>query len=202
MNMPLQLFFCAAAYLLGSLPTAWLVMKAKTGQDLHRFGSGNIGATNLTKQLGKAWGAPVFLFDAAKGALALMLARGLGTPLATQLLCALCAVLGHDFPVWLNFKGGKGVSTTLGVIAVLNPPVCLLCLCLWYGLFKLKGYVSLASMVSLAAAPAGLLIARQKEEGILCLLLALLSLWQHRSNISRLRSGHEHNFKGKKKSAV
>lgn len=202
MTLFMPLAFCAAGYLLGSLPTAWLVMKAKTGQDLHRFGSGNIGATNLTKQLGKAWGAPVFLFDAAKGALALLLARRTGASLTTQLLCAFCAVLGHNFPLWLGFKGGKGVSTTLGIIAVVNPPVCLICLAVWYVVFKLKGYVSLASLIALATAPPALVIAGQEKEALVCLLLALLSVWQHRGNIGRLIAGTEHNFKDKKKGAA
>lgn len=195
--MTTNLLLLLGSYLLGSIPTAYIIMKALTGQDLHHLGSGNIGATNLTKQLGKAWGAPVFLFDAAKGAVALLIARASGASESLALLCAFCAVAGHNFPLWLKFRGGKGVSTTLGVIAALNPLICLACLALWYLLFKLKGYVSLASLAALWLAPLLFLCLRSPAPALLCAALALLSTLRHRGNIARLKAGEEYNFKKK-----
>lgn len=193
--MTTNLLLLLGSYLLGSIPTAYIIMKALTGQDLHHLGSGNIGATNLTKHIGKKWGAVAFIIDASKGALALLLSQLLGATIPWQVACAFTAVLGHNFPLWLHFKGGKGVSTSLGLILVLSRPLFVALLALWFVVFKSFGYVSVASLTALWAAPILFALVKAWPAVILTGLLALLSTYQHRSNLQRLKAGTETNYK-------
>ncbi|MFG0320348.1 MAG: glycerol-3-phosphate 1-O-acyltransferase PlsY [Planctomycetota bacterium JB042] len=195
-----------ASYLLGSVPAAFLVARAK-GIDLRAVGSGNVGATNVVRACGKAWGIGVFLFDCLKGFVpAFLFARVLvesgRTPLspdATALLLGTAAIVGHVFPVWLRFKGGKGVATSAGMCAGLCWPAALLALLAWYGVLRVSRYVSVASMVAAILFPA-IFVAWVGPEAAfgerrlvtgLSIVLALLILYLHRANIGRLRRGEE-----------
>ncbi len=205
-----------AAYLLGSVPFALLLGKLK-GVDIRRIGSGNVGATNLTRVLGGKWGKTCFLLDFGKGAVPTgvvlifvdgALPGGAWLPVAA----AAGAVIGHVWPIWLGFNGGKGVATTLGAIFVLSPWAFLAGGVVWLLLFHISRYVSLASIGAAAVLPMAHFTAvnwRQPDyEGgteiqilILLTVLSLFIIWRHRGNIQRLLKGTEHKFsrKGKEK---
>ena len=150
----------AASYLLGSIPTGYLVIRIFRKQDIRSVGSGNIGATNVLRSGGKGLGALTFLLDMLKGCAAVYLGAALGVLLAPsapernmQALAALCAVLGHMFPVWLGFKGGKGVATGFGVFLVAAPWAALAAISVFIVVLGLSRYVSLASIVGSASFP-------------------------------------------------
>ena len=185
----------AASYLVGALPTGYLLVKWTRHLDVRTVGSGNVGATNVTRAAGKGWGLIVLLLDIAKGALATVGLARWGVPAATpavQLACGLAAVLGHNFPVFLKFRGGKGVATTLGVVCTVNPIVGLACAGMWLATFLGTRHVSVASMAAAATIPlAQLLGNRPAGEVLLGIMLALLIVARHRANIERLLRGTE-----------
>ena len=181
------------AYLIGSVPTGFLWAKAR-GIDIRTVGSGNIGATNVMRTLGKGPGITVLLIDAAKGFLPVFLAKGQGTPL--QIVCCVAVIAGHNWTCWLKFKGGKGVATTAGaMLAIL--PVPLLCgLAVWGVVFGLSRYVSLASICGAIALPVATWF-WQPDFFWLTVLLSVIIIYKHKSNIQRLLAGTE-NRGGKK----
>ena len=192
-----------AAYFLGSIPTGYLVGRAR-GLDLRRFGSGNIGATNALRVLGRGPGSFVLLVDALKGFLACTLVpllvqrslpSGAGESAPTSLLPVVggtFAVLGHNFTCWLRFKGGKGVATSAGVLAGLLPLAFLAVLALFLAVLAATRIVSLASLAAAIALPPVTWFAyRDRLLLALTLVLATLVFWRHRSNIRRLRDGTE-----------
>ena len=190
------------AYLLGSIPTGFLVAQAR-GVDIRTVGSGNIGATNVFRILGKPAGLFVLLVDALKGWLAVFivarLLAGWFYPDACQLarewfgLCAGCAaILGHNYTCWLHFKGGKGIATSAGVLVALVPVPLLIILAIWIIVFLLTRYVSLASMSAAFALPfASLLVGESQNITIVCAALAALAIYKHKANIQRLLNGTE-----------
>lgn len=182
-------------YLAGSCPTGYLVAKAFRGVDIRTVGSGNIGATNVGRLMGKKWAVAVSIFDMLKGGLAVLAATLLGYSDVILALTGVCAVLGHNFPVWLKFKGGKGVSTTFGVLAFFNffnPWPALVGGAIWYVAMRLSNYVSFASMVALAsAAVLTYLFKMPIIYTIAAAFLAVLTIWRHRANIVRLMNGTE-----------
>jgi glycerol-3-phosphate acyltransferase PlsY len=211
---PLAYFFTALfAYLLGSIPTGYLVARAK-GVDIRAVGSGNIGATNAFRALGKGWGIGVLLLDFAKGLLACLLVPGgvgnlvaLGGPErgagSLALVAAVCAVLGHNFTVWLRFKGGKGIATSAGALAALVPWALLIGVGVWVVLFTLTRYVSLGSMAAAVALPVATWFTTGGDV-VLTLLttgLGLMALFKHRANAKRLWAGTESRIEWRKKSA-
>jgi acyl-phosphate glycerol 3-phosphate acyltransferase len=192
------------AYLVGSIPFGWIVATAK-GIDIRQHGSGNIGATNVGRILGRKWGLLVFVLDFAKGAGPVFLAGFLPTseelqpmPDTWRVLAGTCAFIGHMLPVWLRFAGGKGVATGAGVIFVLVPLITLLVLATW-GLTRLvSGIVSLASIVAVVVLMVLRLVfvpepfgSKQLLVTLFCLLGSLLVIVRHRSNIARLIAGTE-----------
>ena len=190
------------SYLLGSIPFGWLVGLAH-GIDIRRAGSGNIGATNVLRVLGKRPGAFVFALDAAKGVAAVSLvpaafaAAGAPLPRAAAVACAAAVVLGHSFPVFLGFKGGKGVATGLGIAVALVPRSSLLAFALWLALFLATRYVSVASIAAAAfVAVAPWLLDPEAGRVALCAVsvLAALVVARHRSNMVRLARGTENRF--------
>jgi glycerol-3-phosphate acyltransferase PlsY len=208
-----------AAYLLGSIPFGLLVSKWN-GIDIRQHGSGNIGATNVWRALGKKWGLVTFFCDMAKGWIAVVAGQwiaaksGIHIPLPhghetveflqpdfAGIAAALGCILGHSFPVWLKFKGGKGVATSLGVIIGMMPVAALIDFALWGIVFKVSGYVSLASIIAALALPVlvvGLLLAGQLHGwGLFFFAVAagMLVVWRHRENIKRLAAGTESSFK-------
>lgn len=203
-------WFLAAlgAYLLGSIPNGYLVGKAH-GVDLRKVGSNNIGATNALRVLGKKWGYFVFATDALKGWAAVMLAWiiGWGWPetakISLGVVCAIFAMVGHIFPVWLGFKGGKGISTSAGVMIALFPIwVFVFGLAIWGALFFATRYVSIASIAAAISLPvsSGILWALGQCDAIrtgIAAAMCVLAVWRHKSNIQRLLAGTEKKFEKK-----
>lgn len=177
-------------YLLGSIPSGILLARAFGLGDLRGIGSGNIGATNVLRTGSKAAAAATLLLDAAKGAVAVLLARWLAGEDAAQ-LAGLMALLGHCFPVWLGFRGGKGVATFLGITLALAWPVGLLCCATWLGTALVTRISSLSALVAAISAPLWMLLLGYREMLVLGGIVAALILWRHRSNIARIRAGNE-----------
>lgn len=184
------LIFAAIGYLLGSIPFGLLLTRAAGGGDIRSIGSGNIGATNVLRTGKKGVAAATLLLDAGKGALAVWLALRLsGEPAA--LAAGAAAFAGHVHPVWLGFRGGKGVATLLGVSTALLP-LAGLAFALAWGLVALATRISsVGGMAAGFAAAAALRHAGRDEAAMLVALLALWVLWTHRANLARLRAGTE-----------
>lgn len=183
-------------YLLGSIPTAYLLVRVTKGVDIRTVGSGNVGATNAMRAAGRAVGAVVYLADLGKGVLAAGVVPRwlLGVPApGVALACGVAAVLGHDFPCFLRFRGGKGVATTMGVLLGSMPLVAGLTIGVWVAVFALCRYVSVASLAAAIVIPFSQLgLHRTHAEVVFGAVLALLVLVRHRSNLQRLLSGTEH----------
>jgi glycerol-3-phosphate acyltransferase PlsY len=194
--MSLVLWF-VAAYFLGSIPTSWLVVKLVTGKDLRELGSGNLGATNLYRQLGWKWAVPAAIIDVAKGAIPVLVfaPEAGGGPLLAALL-GITAVLGHVFSVFVKFKGGKGVATGAGVMLGFAPWAVLASAALWGLIVRLTGYVSLGSVLAAAALPLAVWLLHPERRDVVWVfgLLALMIIVLHRANIKRLLAGTEHRF--------
>jgi len=212
--MPVELIYGAAgvfAYLLGAVPSGYLLVKAKTGKDIRTMGSGNIGATNVARTLGAPWFVPVFLFDFLKGFVPVfwiapwVAARWrceiCPAPAATlAVFLALCALVGHMWPVYLGFRGGKGVATVGGILFALNFVAALVAMAVWVVVFLPSRYVSLGSIAGALALPfahhftADLAARRWESKWPATLFLALaafLVIWRHKGNLQRLLAGTE-----------
>ena len=190
--MGLEVGLAIAAYLLGAIPFGLLIARGGAGVDLRRVGSGNIGATNVLRAGGKRAAALTLALDLAKGALAVALARALGASALGLALVAVAAVLGHVFPVFLGFRGGKGVATTLGVVLAAMPAVGLLLLGIWLGVAVGSRYSSLAALTAVAALPLlAWLVDGRPPLIVASAALALLVVARHRENILRLWRGTE-----------
>ena len=193
------------AYLLGSIPTGFLVAKAK-GVDIRTVGSGNIGATNVFRILGKTAGVLVLLADAGKGWLAVFvvakLIAGWFYPAAGAsarewfALCAgVAAILGHNYTCWLHFKGGKGIATSAGVLVALVPLPLLVIFGVWIVVFAFSRYVSLASISAAFALPfADWALGESRTITLICAALAALAIYKHKANIQRLIKGTENRI--------
>jgi glycerol-3-phosphate acyltransferase PlsY len=206
----LAFFIVVVSYLLGSVPIGYIIGKV-AGVDIRKSGSGNIGATNVLRVLGKKYGYAVFFLDALKGfaAVRICLALVSATPAARAyadffaLLGAVVCVVGHAFPIWLGFKGGKGVATSAGVIIGLMPLAAVILFPIWFIVFEISRYVSVASICAAISLPITIaLFLKFKVMDSIVLLyfslaLAVVVVWQHRSNFSRLLNGTEQRFKRK-----
>jgi glycerol-3-phosphate acyltransferase PlsY len=183
----------AFGYLLGSIPFGLVLIKLTGGPDLRAIGSGNIGATNVLRT-GKKWlAAATLLGDMLKGTIAVLIAQhfGLGAAIAGGLAAGLGAFLGHLFPVWLGFKGGKGVATYIGVLLALVWPAALAFGAIWIAVAAASRYSSLAALVASAVTPAILWFMGYPPEAALFVLLTALIWFMHRANIARLLNGTE-----------
>ena len=187
-----DLVLLAAGYLLGSIPFGVVIARVASDVDLRRVGSGNIGATNVLRAVGKGAAALTLLGDIGKGALAVGLARWTGASAPLVAAVGLAAVLGHLFPVWAGFRGGKGVATTLGVVLGAMPIVGGLLLVIWLAVAAITRYSSLAALVATATIPllAWLVDGRPAMIGLSGALLVLVVV-RHRENIGRLLAGTE-----------
>ena len=206
----IYLLAASFSYFIGSIPAGYLVGRF-LGVDIRREGSGNIGATNVLRVLGKRYGYAVFLFDFSKGVAAVLLSILLVHRLrpasdADELIAIIAGILcviGHSYPVWLGFKGGKGVATSAGVVFGLMPMVAVIALLVWLLVFQLTKYVSVASIAAAFALPVtAFVITRLQQTNSLALVyfsacLTVVIVWRHRSNLARLREGTEQSFKRK-----
>ncbi len=189
-----------SAYLIGSIPTAYIYGKLYKGIDIRQYGSGNVGATNVFRVLGKIPGIIVLLLDVLKGVIAVAVVAdvfGL-TENIYRLVLAICVVIGHNWTIFLKFKGGKGIATSLGVLIGLTikiisiRPVLLFTLCIWIISFLISNIVSFASIIAAVWLPFIMIFTNQPFE-IICLgvIFCIFVVVRHRPNIKRLLSGQE-----------
>ena len=209
--MPVFSIILIASYLLGSIPAGYLAGRLAR-VDIRKVGSGNIGATNVTRVLGKRYGYPVFVIDFLKGLIAVRLSILFAKQIQssgelaelTGIAAAVACVVGHAFPIWLRFKGGKGVATSAGALFGLMPLTALVGALIWFVVFKLTGYVSVASITAAIALPIVIFIVLSRSEahnGLLfyfSICLAALVVFRHRSNLVRLAKGTEPRFQKRK----
>jgi len=192
-----------AAFLAGSIPFGLLVARAK-GVDIRAHGSGNIGATNVLRVVGKPYGIAVFILDFLKGLLPVLALRHYAGPEAVGgiagVATALCAILGHNYPPWIGFRGGKGIATSAGALLALFPIALTAALLIWVIVFKSTRYVSVASIAAAWAIPVAVAVASARSGEwsapylVFAFAVAVLATWRHRSNLRNLRNGTEHRF--------
>ncbi len=239
----MQLWLCPLiAFLLGSIPFGLFIARAR-GIDIRQHGSGNIGATNVLRVVGKKYGISCLILDALKGFVPVVIAlnlvqidgRNVGIPVSfldgfalklpaseqlkgqlVHVLTALCAILGHNYSPWVGFKGGKGIATSAGVLLGLMPFAVVLLLAVWLIAFAATRYVSVASIAAAVALPVLTHVGARFHKGpdgrslweagtwnkplfVFTLIVAVLAIWKHRSNIRRILAGTESRFERKKK---
>ncbi len=209
MVISLTVIAVVLAYLAGSIPSAVWAGKIFHGIDVREHGSGNAGATNTVRVLGWKTGIPVLIFDLFKGWLAAMLPRFLDAApdgsepmMVLQILCGLAAIIGHVFPLFAGFRGGKGVATTFGVLLALHPLLTLTCAGIFLLVLVISGYVSLGSMIAVAFFPILLLTLFRTPSKLLivfAIVVAVAVVITHAKNIKRLLKGEEKKFIRKKK---
>ncbi len=194
------------SYLIGSIPSGYLAGRL-AGVDIRRQGSGNIGATNVTRALGKRYGYPVFLADFSKGLTSILLAPLIGhffgtssSPEVCRIVAGVFVVVGNAFPIWLRFRGGKGVATSAGLLFGLIPAAIIVVILIWVIAFYTTRYVSLASVIASLSLPITVFCITHWSGNprplvlYVSIALALIVILRHRSNISRLWRGTEQRF--------
>ena len=184
------LLLASLAFLLGSLPTGLLIAKVR-GVDLKETGSGNIGATNVLRTTGKGPALLTLIGDSAKGAVAVLIARYFGAGVFFEGVVGLCAVLGHNFSLFLKFRGGKGVATSLGVLTIYSPQTGLFTIIIWLMTVLITRYSSLGALVSFGLLPLGALVLDSREKVPVLFLMTLLIFVRHKDNIRRIIKGTE-----------
>ncbi len=202
------LLIAIVSYFIGSIPSGYIVARSQ-GVDIRQHGSRNIGATNVLRVMGKKWGYLVFLCDFSKGFLtvklgALIAAHFSLSPVVGGVIAAMACILGHNYTIWLGFKGGKGIATSGGVILASFPIIVVCCFALaWVVVFYIGKYVSLASICAALVLPIAVFLIVAKTGAEFWLLfgfsvaICALAIWRHQSNIVRLLNGTESRF-GKK----
>jgi len=190
--MTKNIILLIAAFVLGSIPFGIITAKAK-GIDLKKIGSGNIGATNVLRSLGK-WPAVITLLgDILKGTLAVAIGKYTGVAPLYEGLIGISAILGHNFSLFLGFRGGKGVATSLGVLVIYAPPAALVTLIIWIGVVLFTKYSSLGAIVSFALLPLNVMLFdfQDKTKIFISILISLFIILRHMDNIKRLMNGSE-----------
>ena len=194
-----------AAYFVGSIPTGYLLARAR-GVDIRGLGSGNIGATNVFRVLGKTAGVIVLLIDALKGFVPAKFLLIGATPENLEyhaMVAGLFAIIGHNYTCWLRFKGGKGIATSAGVVIALAPMALMIALGAWILVFALSRYVSLASVLAAAVLPWAVRLSGQSRTMLaLAVILSALAIYKHKANIQRLLAGTESRLRFGKGEAV
>ncbi len=192
---PHTLAAVALGYLVGSLPFGYLLTRAAGLGDVRDVGSGNIGATNVLRTGHKGLAALTLLLDALKGTAAVLIGHWIGAQagvaILASLLAGLAAFLGHVFPVWLGFRGGKGVATYIGVLLGVDWRAALAFCATWLVVALLTRYSSLSALVAAIVTPVGLVAAGDPATGLLAALMSALLIYKHRTNIRRLAAGEE-----------
>ena len=189
---------CIVCYLLGAVPFSVLFSRGMMHKDVRRYGSGNPGTSNMTRAFGIKYGLLVLLFDMAKGFGAVYLGQWIMGPLGAY-LGALCAVAGHNWPIYLKFKGGKGVATTVGVMLAFVPYITLIAMACFLVVLAVSRYFSLGSLVCLGLVWVLVICLHFADTYlvVLCSVLVLVAFVQHRANIRRLKNGTENRFGSK-----
>ena len=197
-NLLIFILAVIGGYFIGSIPFGFLITKLKGYKDIRKVGSGNIGATNVLRNSGPKLALITLLLDGAKGYTAVIIATNLIDIYSIQeaseiggLIAGAGSVLGHNFPVWLKFKGGKGVATTLGIMIGSVPIVGFMACVIWICMAIIFRYSSVAALIALATSPIFALILGMKEPALMFLALAILGWVRHWNNISRLIKGEE-----------
>ena len=197
MNNTLFILIMIAIYLIAAIPTGVLLARLMGGEDVRQKGSGNIGATNVYRVAGKLAGVLTLVGDTLKGFLPLLAFKTWLEPTPTQLgIASAVAILGHCYPIYLKFKGGKGVATALGIFLVLSPKAVLCALIVFILTVAITRYISLGSVLAALSAPLLILLLNHPQPIFLAtLFIATLVIWRHNSNIRRLLDGTENRFK-------
>lgn len=201
--MLVYLIIIITAYLLGNISTSYIVAKRLAGVDIRTQGSGNAGSTNVLRTLGKKAGALTFIGDVLKGLIAVLIARFIayGANLddtTCAYIAVVAVVLGHNYPVFLGFKGGKGVATSLGSMLGMNPLVALLCLGFFIIIVAITKYVSLGSILGIGLSPIIMMINHNNKGVLVTLFLTISVVITHKENIKRLLNGTERKLGQKK----
>ena len=201
--MLVYLIIIITAYLLGNISTSYIVAKRLAGVDIRTQGSGNAGSTNVLRILGKKAGALTFIGDVLKGLIAVLIARFIayGANLddtTCAYIAVVAVVLGHNYPVFLGFKGGKGVATSLGSMLGMNPLVALLCLGFFIIIVAITKYVSLGSILGIGLSPVIMMINHNNKGVLVTLFLTISVVITHKENIKRLLNGTERKLGQKK----
>jgi glycerol-3-phosphate acyltransferase PlsY len=194
-----QIALVAGSYLLGSISWSYLIVRLLQGRDVRTVGSGNAGATNVMRAAGKGPAVAALVLDIAKGVAAVAVARALAAPPAVVGAAAAAVVLGHVFPLYLGFRGGKGVATAAGALGALAPPAMALALLVFLAMVAWKRYVSLGSIAAALAFPVAIPVCRalgwqtrgEAELAVAGLAIAALVVFKHSGNLRRLRAGTE-----------
>jgi glycerol-3-phosphate acyltransferase PlsY len=197
MNTTLFIFVALAVYMIAAIPTGIVLTRLMGGEDVRQHGSGNIGATNVYRVAGKLAGVLTLVGDTLKGLLPLLACKSWLAPTPTQLgVASAIAIIGHCYPVYLKFKGGKGIATALGIFLVLSPLTVLGALVVFGLAVATTRYISLGSVLAALSAPLLILMLGYPQPIFLStLFIAILVVWRHRSNINRLMNGTESRFK-------
>ena len=197
MNNSLFILIMITIYLIAAIPTGVVLSRLMGGEDVRQKGSGNIGATNVYRVAGKLAGVLTLIGDTLKGFLPLLAFKTWLEPTPTQLgIASAVAILGHCYPIYLKFKGGKGVATALGIFLVLSPKVVFFALIVFILTVAITRYISLGSVLAALSAPLLILLLNHPQPIFLAtLFIAALVIWRHNSNIKRLLDGTESRFK-------
>lgn len=183
-----------SSYLIGSIPFGLIVGRLWANLDVREYGSGNIGTSNVLRTIGPAAAILVFILDVAKGAAAIYLGRLAGGEVV-QLLAGVAAIAGHNWPIYLNFRGGKGIATSLGAIVSLTPMIALILLGLWIVIVGITKYISLGSLAAALLFPIFLVISgAPKAHIVMGVLISAFAFYRHRTNIQRLLAGTENRI--------
>lgn len=179
------------SYIIGNISVSYLIAKYAAGIDIRKYGSGNAGATNVLRTLGKKAGVAAFLGDALKGVIAVVLGRLIAGE-DGQIFAGLFVVIGHNWPIFLNFKGGKGIATTIGVMTAINPYIVAAIVPIGIVIIIITKYVSLASIMGMIIFPIIMLFTHQNMKLVLfSFILSIMALYRHRTNIKKLMEGTE-----------
>jgi glycerol-3-phosphate acyltransferase PlsY len=189
-----EILYVVCSYLLGSIPFGYLIFYFSEGKDIRTMGSGNIGATNVLRSKGKLAGLATLALDILKGALPIVYGRIHFDLPWVILLGGLAVLLGHVFPVFLKFRGGKGVAALVGIFLVFHPPSLLVFLAAFFAALWLTRYVSLGSLLGTTALFFSILFTQVAEASMVAFVMLLLIVFRHRANIARLLDGSEHKF--------
>lgn len=189
-----------AAYLIGSVPTGYIIVKTATGQDIRQVGSGSTGATNVKRVMGKKWFFIVMLLDAFKGAIPVIMANMIpflhSNSGITAVIAAAFVLIGHSKSIFLGFTGGKSVASGVGTILALSPAVGISIAVIWGIITYISKYVSLGSIIALAVSPLLMYLFKQPKAYIIyCIIGAIYVIWLHRENIKRLLAGNENKVR-------